>query len=424
MAGHPDLEQACRREDVVRNAEHPLRDTLIFIPRQDATSSRPYPLTQARRSAILHRGPGSGSSRRVIPVGRQQQGKFVLMCRIPLVLAIALLTIPVPMHPAAAQPVADFYRGRTLQMLIGYTPGGGYDLNARVLARHIGKHIPGNPSVVAQTMAGAGSLRLANFLYNVAPKDGTAIGMVGRGMAMEPLIGSSATQYDARLFTWIGSVSDQVSLCANWHTSKVKSWQDMLTTEFTVGGEGSGSDPDMFATTIRNLFGVKIRLVSGYPGGNEINLAMERGEVDGRCGWSWSSIKITKPDWLATKSINLLVQMALHANDELKGVPLILDFARTERERQILKLVLSRQEMGWPFTAPPDLPPERAAALRAAFDATMKDPDYLAEARQRQLDVNPMTGMAIDRLIKELYATPPEAIAATRSEISERKAAP
>ena len=315
------------------------------------------------------------------------------MCRTPILLALALLAVPVPMHPAAAQPVADFYRGRTLQMLIGYTPGGGYDLNARVLARHIGKHIPGNPNVVAQTMAGAGSLRLANYLYNVAPKDGTAIGMVGRGMAMEPLIGSSATQYDARLFTWIGSVSDQVSLCANWHTSKVKSWQDMLTTEFTVGGEGSGSDPDMFATTIRNLFGVKIRLVSGYPGGNEINLAMERGEVDGRCGWSWSSIKITKPDWLSAKSINLLVQMALHANDELKGVPLIMDFARTERERQILKLVLSRQEMGWPFMAPPELPAERAAALRAAFDATMKDPEYLAETRQRQLDVNPMTGM-------------------------------
>ena len=351
-------------------------------------------------------------------------GSFVVMCRRPFILAVVLLSGAIPMHQAAAQSVADFYRGRTLQMLIGYTPGGGYDLNARVLARHIGKHIPGNPSVVAQTMAGAGSLRLANYLYNAAPKDGTAIATFGRGLAMEPLIGASATQYDARLFTWIGSVSDQVSLCANWHTSKVKSWHDMLTTEFTVGGEGSGSDPDMFAMMIRNLFGVKIRLVSGYPGGNEINLAMERGEVDGRCGWSWASIKITKPDWLSTRSINLLVQMAQHAHDELRDVPLIMDFARTERERQILRLVLSRQEMGWPFTAPPDLPPERAAALRTAFDATMKDPEYLAEARQRQLDVNPMTGAAIDRLVRELYGTPPEAIAATRSEISERKAAP
>ena len=155
----------------------------------------------------------------------------------------------------------------------------------------------------------------------------------------------------------------------------------MLKTDFTVGGEGSGSDPDMFATMIRSIFGVKIRLVSGYPGGNEINLAMERGEVDGRCGWSWSSIKITKPDWLTKKQINLALQMALHKNSELADVPLIMDLARNDRERQILKLVLSRQEMGWPFTAPPDLPKDRADALRAAFDATMKDPEYLAEAQ-------------------------------------------
>src|SRR5262245_50109434 len=303
-------------------------------------------------------------------------------------IALGVVTLLLAMPPAHAQSVADFYRGKTIQMLIGYTAGGGYDLNARVLARHMGKHIPGNPNIVAQNMAGADSLPLAKFLYNVAPKHGTAIGMVGRGMAIEPLIGGSATQYDARRYTWIGSVSDQVSLCVTWHTSKVKSWNDMLATDFTVGGEGSGSDPDMFATMIRSIFGVKVRLVSGYPGGNEINLAMERGEVDGRCGWSWSSIKITKPDWLKQKQINLLLQMALHRNSELAGVPLIMDLARNEREREILKLVLSRQEMGWPFAAPPELPRERADALRAAFDDTMKDPDYLAEAGQRRLEVN------------------------------------
>jgi len=334
-------------------------------------------------------------------------------------LACGFVPLVLAMQPGHAQPVADFYRGKTIQLLIGYTAGGGYDLNARVLARHMGKHIPGNPNIVPQNMAGAGSLRLANFLYNVAPKDGTAIGMVGRGMAMEPLIGGSATQYDARRYAWIGSVSDQVSLCATWHTSKVKSWDDMRKTDFTVGGEGSGSDPDMFATMIRSIFGVKIRLVSGYPGGNEINLAMERGEVDGRCGWSWSSIKITKPDWLKNKRINLALQMALHKNSELADVPLIMDFARNDRERQILKLVLSRQEMGWPFTAPPGLPKERADALRAAFDATMKDPEYLAEAQQRRLDINPMSGAAIDKLIAELYATPPDVIAATKAAILE-----
>jgi tripartite-type tricarboxylate transporter receptor subunit TctC len=288
-----------------------------------------------------------------------------------------------------------------------------------VLAKHMGRHIPGYPSVVPQNMPGAGSLRLANFLYNAAAKDGTVLGMIGRGLAMEPLIGASQPQYDARRFTWLGSVSDQVSLCATWHSSPVKGWSDMLAKPFTVGGEGSGSDPDMFTTMIRNLFGVKVRLVSGYPGGPEINLAMERSEVDGRCGWSWSSIKITKPEWLAEKKINLLLQMALQKSSELPDVPLIMDLATTDRDRQILKLVLARQQMGWPFLAPPDLPADRVQALRQAFDATMKDAEYLAEVKQRRLDINPMTGAEIDKLVGELYQTPPDVIATTKSVIAE-----
>src|SRR5262245_12269178 len=300
-----------------------------------------------------------------------------IMMSIRVVLALSALAIGAAPR-AQAQSVADFFHGKTINLSIGYTSGGGYDLNARVLAKHMGRHIPGNPTIVPQNMPGAGSLRLASFLYSVAPKDGTALGMIGRGMAMEPLIGASQAQYDARRFTWPGSVSDQVSLCAIWHTSRVKSWSDMLATPFTVGGEGSGSDPDMFTTMIKNLFGVKVRLVSGYPGGPEMNLAMERGEVDGRCGWSWSSIKITKPEWLAEQKINLLLQMALQKSRELPEVPLIVDFARDQRDRQILKLVLARQQMGWPFLAPPDLPAERVQALRKAFDETMKDSEYLA----------------------------------------------
>jgi len=321
--------------------------------------------------------------------------------------------------PAHAQPVADFFRGKTINLSIGYTSGGGYDLNARVLAKHMGRHIPGNPTIVPQNMPGAGSLRVANFLYGVAPKDGTAFGMIGRGMAMEPLIGANPPQYDARRFTWLGSVGDQVSVCATWHSSSVKSWNDMLAKPFTVAGEGSGSDSDIFTPMMRNLFGVKVRIISGYPGGPEMNLAMERGEVDGRCGWSWSSVKITKPEWLTGKRINLLLQMALQKSGELPDVPLIMDFARDDRERQILKLVLARQQMGWPFLAPPDLPADRAQALRQAFDNTMKDADYLAEAKLRLLEVNPMTGAEIDKLIGELYQTPPDVIAMTKSVIAE-----
>src|SRR4051812_12687623 len=311
--------------------------------------------------------------------------------------------------------VADFYRGKSLAMLIGYTSGGGYDIYARVLSKHMGHHIPGNPTIVPQNMPGAGSLRVANFLYNAAPKDSTALGMIGRGLAVEPLIGSSATQFDGRKFTWLGSGSDQVSLCATWHGSTIKTWDDMRAKAFTVAGEGSGSDPDMFATMLKNLMGVKLKLVSGYPGGPEMNLAMERGEVDGRCGWSWTSIKITRGEWVAEKRINLVLQMALHKNAELPEVPLVMDLATNDRERAILKLVLSRQQMGWPFLAPPDLPADRAQALRKAFDETMRDPEFIAEAKQRQLEVNPMSSTEIDTLVGELYATPPDIIAATKA---------
>jgi tripartite-type tricarboxylate transporter receptor subunit TctC len=341
-----------------------------------------------------------------------------MFARIALGLVLAAVTA-MPVERARAQSIAEFYRGKTITMLIGYTSGGGYDLYARVLSRHMGRHIPGNPAMVPQNMPGAGSLRVAGFLYSAAPKDGTTIGMFGRGVAMEPLIGSTAAAFDARRFTWLGSGADQVSLCATWHTSPVKTWNDMLKTPFTVGGEGPGSDPDMFAITLKNLLGAKLKLVSGYPGGPEVNLAMERGEVDGRCGWSWSSIKITRSDWLRDKRINLALQMALQKSPELPDVPLVIDLAKNDRERQILRLMLARQAMGWPFIAPPDLRADRAQVLRKAFDDTMKDPEFLAEAKQRLLEVNPMSGADIDKLVGELYQTPPEVIAATKAIIVE-----
>jgi tripartite-type tricarboxylate transporter receptor subunit TctC len=350
--------------------------------------------------------------------GRNEQGIEIRMQRTTICVSAAVAAAILSGN-VIAEPVADFYRGKSITMLIGYTSGGGYDIYARVLSRHMGRHLPGNPSIVPQNMPGAGSLRLANFLYNAAPRDGTSIGMIGRGLAAEPLIGTSATQYDGRKFTWLGSGSDQVSLCVTWHSSPVKTWDDMRAKPFSVAGEGSGSDPDIFAVVLKNLMGVRLRLVSGYPGGPEMNLAMERGEVDGRCGWSWTSIKITRPDWLDNRRINLLVQMALQKNADIPQVPLIMDLADTDRERQILRLVLSHQQMGWPFVAPPGLSAERAQALRRAFDETMKDPEFLAEAKERQLEVNPMSGPAIDKLVGELYQTPPDVIAATKKVIAE-----
>jgi len=320
---------------------------------------------------------------------------------------------------AHAQSVESFYRGRTVTIVVGYSVGGGYDAHARVLARHLGKHIPGNPSVVVQNMPGAGSLRAANYLYNAAPKDGTMLGVFARGMAMEPLIGASSTNFDSRKFTWIGSGTNEVSVCATWHAAKVKTWSEGLAIPFTVAGEGSGSDPDIFAIMLRNVFGSKMRLVSGYPGGADMTLAIERGEVDGRCGWTWSSVKLQRPDWITDHKLNVLIQLALQPSPELPGVPFIMDLATTERQRQIVSLVLSRQAMGRPLVAPPGTPDDRKEALRRAFDATMADPDFVAEATARSLEVNPVTGAELDKLLVELYATPPAIVAETKAIFAE-----
>ena len=330
----------------------------------------------------------------------------------------SLLWLAATCAPTSADPVEDFYRGRNVTMVIGYSVAGGYDNYARVVARHLGNHIPGHPTIVPQNMPGAGSLRSANWLYVAAPKDGSVIGMFSRGMAMEPLIGTSQTQFDAQKFSWLGSGTNEVSTCVTWHESPVKTWADALKIPFTVGGEGSGSDPDIFATVVRNVFGVKLRLVSGYPGSAEVALAIERREVDGRCGWSYSSLKLQRPDWVTNKQVNILVQLALAKTPELPDVPLITDFATTDRQRQILRLVFSRQAMARPFTAPPGIPADRKAALRKAFSETMKDPAFLEEAKQRGLEVNPVSGDEIEALIADLYRSPADVVAEVRASIA------
>jgi tripartite-type tricarboxylate transporter receptor subunit TctC len=334
--------------------------------------------------------------------------------RMPALALLALLGAA----PAQGQSVESFYRGRSINLVIGYSVGGGYDIHGRLLARHLGKHIPGNPGIIVQNMPGGGSLRAANYLYNAAPKDGTTIGVFSRGMAMEPLIGSSNTQYDSRKFAWIGSITNEVSVCATWSASKVKTWDDMLAMPFTVAGEGSGSDPDIFATMIRNVFGAKLRLIPGYPGSAEMTLAIERGEVDGRCGWTWSSIKLQRPDWITGHRLNVLVQLASRRIPELADVALLIEHATTARQRQIVDVILSRQAMGRPVVAPPGVPEDRRQALRLAFDATMADPDYVAEATARGLEVNPVGGADLDKLLDQLYATPPEIIAEVRAIIA------
>jgi tripartite-type tricarboxylate transporter receptor subunit TctC len=319
---------------------------------------------------------------------------------------------------AQAQAVADFYRGRTVALIVGYSVSGGYVAYARIVARHMGKHIPGQPEIIAQNMPGAGSLKAANFIYNVSPKDGTAIGTFGRGIAMEPLIGTSPAQFDATKFLWLGSGTNEAAVVVTWQSKQIVTWADMMTKPFTVGGEGSGSDPDVYALMLKNVFGVKLRLISGYPGTAEMALAIERGEVDGRASWSWSSLKSIKPDWIAGKKVNLPVQLNLTKSADLPGVPLIGDFATSERQRQIIKLVVSRQFMGRPFMAPPGIPADRQVALRKAFADTMTDPEFLAEAKARAQEVDPVSGPELDKLLAELYATPKDVVAETKAAIS------
>jgi tripartite-type tricarboxylate transporter receptor subunit TctC len=334
-----------------------------------------------------------------------------------IVFSLFALILALPQQTMAQNTVADFYRGRSITLTVGYSAGGGYDTYARILAHHMGRHIPGSPTIVVQNAPGAGSMRAANMLYNVAPKDGTAFGMFGRGIALEPLIGTSPAQFEATKFLWLGSGTEEAAVVVIRAAAGIKTWADMISKPFTVGGEGTGSDPDVYALMLKNVFGVKLRLISGYPGTTEMALAVERGEVDGRASWSWTSLKSLKADWLEKKFVDIPVQLNMHSSPDLKDVPLIGDFAKTARQRQIMNLVISRQVMGRPFMAPPGLPADRAAALRAAFDETMKDPEFIKEATARGQEVNPVSGVELDKLIAELYATPNDVVAETKKAI-------
>ena len=320
------------------------------------------------------------------------------------VLTLAAILFAPP--TAQAQDPAAFYKGRNVDLYIGYSVGGAYDLYARVIARHLGKHIPGNPTIVPKNLEGAGSLRLANWLYNVAPKDGTAIATIGRGTAFDPLLGSKGAQFQADKFTWIGSANNEVSICVAWKTSGITKLEDAQAKELIVGGTGQAADTDQFPRILNGVLGTKFKIVTGYPGGNDVTMAMERGEVKGRCGWSWSSVLATHKRWIDDKSITILVQLSLSKHPDLPDVPLVMDFAKSEDQQQIFKLIFARQVMGRPVLAPPSLPPERTQALRRGFDAAMKDPALIADADKGQWEITPVSGEEIEKLMARLYQTP------------------
>ena len=327
----------------------------------------------------------------------------------------AAVALSFSLDPASAQTVANFYSGKTINMLIGFTAGGAYDLYARTVARFMGRYIPGNPNIVAQNMPGAGSLKAVNYLYNAAPKDGTAIGHFAPGVLFERLLGrpsAEAGQFEATKFTWLGNVSKEVSVCGFMASTGIKTWHDMQTKPTIIAASGGGAESDVFPTVLHNMFNLPLKLVTGYPGGAEMVLAMERHEVDGRCGWSWTSVLSRNKALLDSKQINLTLQIALQKDKHpaLQDVPVIVDITDDPAKKAALRLIVSRQDIARPFAAPPDVPADRAKALREAFDATMKDPDFLAETSRLNLDVAPATGAEVEALIREVYASPPEAV--------------
>ncbi|MDB5510116.1 MAG: hypothetical protein JWL93_2585 [Hyphomicrobiales bacterium] len=286
------------------------------------------------------------------------------------------------------------------------TAGGGVDLFGRLLGRHIGRHIEGTPAVVVQVMPGAGGIRAANYMVQAAPRDGTAMAIFAGGPILEPLIGDRNPGYDMSQFTWIGAISKDVSLCIVRRESPVKTIQEAGRQEVIVAGTGAGSETDTFPVVLNELLGTRFKVVTGYLGSQQTILAIESGEVDGRCGWSLSSLKSTKPDWLRDKRVNVLLQMGLKKSGDLPDVPLVLDLAKSAEDRQLLTLLLGTTAISRPFVAPPGVPDGKARNLRRAFDATMRDPAFLAEAAAMQADVEPTTGEEVQAIVSAMYATP------------------
>ena len=324
-----------------------------------------------------------------------------------LIAPLLLAAVAVAAHPASAQSVEEFYKGKTINLLIGFSVGGGYDLYARVLGRYMGKHIPGNPAIVPQNMTGAGSMRAAQFIFHNAPKDGLTFGTFSRMAAITPLV-EPKPLFDSNKFTWLGSVTNDVTTCLTWHASPVKTYKDFLEKPSVFGGQATGSEIDIFTNLHKNILGANVRLTAGYPGTSDIMLAMERGEVDGICGLAWTTVKAQRANWIAEKKVNVLIQNALRGEPDLAGIPMIMDQTNDPEKQKILKLFVATHDFARPFAAPPGIPADRRDALIAAFDATMKDPGFLAETKRRDMDVAPVTAKALSEMLTELYATPPD----------------
>jgi tripartite-type tricarboxylate transporter receptor subunit TctC len=327
------------------------------------------------------------------------------MTRISMSVATSLLLANIAAAPAHAQSVADFYRGKTINILIGVGVGGEYDLQARLVARHLGKHIPGNPTVVAQNMTGAGGIKMANYLFNVAPRDGTYIGMLSNNFAAVQRVGGEGVQFDMVKFHWLGTIEPVIETMVVWHTTGVKTIDDLRKRTTIAGASGRGAVTYFFPAMMNAFLGTKFKIVTGYKGGNAVNLAMQRGEVEAREN-TWSSWKSTRPQWLKEKKIIIVAQAGPRAPD--LNVPSVEKLAKSPHDRQVIELVTSSTKLGRPMATTPGVPAARVAALRAAYRATLEDPGFRADAAKLRVPVHPIYGEEMQKIIEQILSTPQE----------------
>ncbi len=328
-------------------------------------------------------------------------------------LVAAILTAVIG-APAAAQTPEQFYGGKAIDLVIGYPPAGSNDTYARLLGRHLGRHVPGHPNIVPKNMPGAGSFLALGYVYNVAPKDGSVIAIGAPTAPLDEKLGTQGVRFKTAELNWIGRVDSLINIVFMWKTSPVKTVADAQKIESTLSGTGAGSTVSIYPTVMNNVLGTKFKLIMGYRGSNEAQLAVERGEVEGH-STSWTAVKVAHPEWLPSKIITILVQFALTRHAELPDVPTVVDLARTDEERAILRAVMNATEVGTAFFTAPGVPADRVEALRRAFDATMKDPEFLAEAQRINVTVNPMTGEELQKLVAEVSNLSPALLEKVRA---------
>lgn len=336
-----------------------------------------------------------------------------------MAMAAAALALACP-APAGAQGAADFYKGGNVTMLIGSGAGGGYDTYSRVLARHMSRHIPGAPHIVPKNMPGAGSIKATNFVYNVAPRDGTVFAAVYNTIPLQPLVGKKGVKFDVRRLAWVGSIGKHQNICTTWHASPIKSFEQAKAREVVVAATGASGNAAVYPAIFNEVLGTRFKIVTGYKAAGA-RLAVTRGEADGICGMSYQTLLASNPAWITEKKINILAQIGLEPHPSLSGVPMVLDMVKREADRNMLTFLMIPQEMGRPYVAPPGLPAARIAALRSAFMATMKDPAFIADAERARMKIEPIDHAAMDSLIARLYAMPGETIARARTLLTPKK---